>query len=304
MKPNDPAFHDQAHGRLGHLVREYGPERNRLTAFVVMSGLVAAVFLGVIVRQLLQPFEWHIKAISVLFFGGLCGACVGGVVHHARRFRWRVRLHECGLVYVRGSRVDVVAWDDVQSLYSETRTATLYGVPVDPPEPDLRIRLVTAAKERYPLDNTFHDLTTLTAAVTEGVLTSLRSRADQALRRGEGVPFGPMTIYTDGIAIEGGRRRWRDILSQRLGQALSATTLAGGRLAWDAVKGIRIEAASQGPQSYFQIVIEKKGKKSPWAVQRIPDIPNFELFVSLVERLHQPIRPPGAEPDSATLNGR
>jgi hypothetical protein len=304
MTPGDSAFRDPAPGPLGRLVREHGPDRQRLITFVVVSGLIAAFFLGLIVRQLLQPFAWHVKVISVLLFGSLGGACVGGVVYFARRFRWRVRLHECGLEFVRGSRVDVVPWDDVQSLYSEVRTATMSGVPFDPVEPDLRLRLVTTAGKRYPLDNTFRDLVPLSAAVTEGVLASLRSRADRALRRGEGVPFGPMAIFPDGIAIAGGRRRWWDIISAPLGQALSKTTLVGGRLAWDEVKTIRIEAASQGPQSYFQIVIKKKGKKAPWAVQRVPDIPNFELFVQLVERLHQPIRSPGGEPGAAPDRGR
>lgn len=46
---------------------------------------------------------------------------------------------------------------------------------------------------------------------------------------------------------------------------------------------------SQGPQSFYQIVIRQAGQNSAWAVRRINDLPNFELFTNLVERLHRPI---------------
>jgi hypothetical protein len=291
MSPNHASLRD-GEEQLGPLVSEHGPNRDRLLAHAVVAGIIAAFFYGLTVALALRPTELHIKVLSILWFGGIAGGFIAAAVYYGRRLWWRVRLHERGLVFVRGAHAEVIPWDDVQELYQETRTAAVYGVPMGPP--DLRSRLVTTAGKRYGLDPTFLDLAALTAAVTSGVMASLEARAARALRRGEGVSFGPVTLHADGIAVAGGRRRWWDLLSYPLGRALSKTILTGDRLSWPEVKSIKIEAATQGPQSFFQVVIRKKGKKSPWAVQRIPDLPNYDLFVRLVEQLYQPIESPSA----------
>jgi hypothetical protein len=285
---------------LGALVREHAPDRDRLIAFGVVTALIAAFFVGLLVAVLVRPTDGleqlQSKIMGVLLFGGFVAGFVVWSVYYLRRLRWRIHLFERGLVFVRGKSEDVIPWDRVQYLYEEAVISQAHGVPVDPEltiggQRDLRLRLVTTEGKQYSVDNMFCDLAPLASAVHEGALASLRSRAAEALRRGEGVPFGPITLSSEGITVTGGRTRWWDILSKPLGQALSTTTLVGGSLAWSEVQSIGIEAAVQGPQAFFQVVIKQRNQDAPWATQRIPDLPNFELFEELVAKLYRPIPP-------------
>lgn len=287
------------HGELGAFHREHGPDRERLMAFGVVTALIAAFFVGLLIYSLVRPAELHVKIIALFFFGGFVVGFIVWSVYYLRRLVWWIRVHERGLIFVRGKSEDVIPWDRVQFLYEESWLSQAHGVPIDHEmtiggQRDLRLRLVTTDGKRYSVDNMFCDLAALANAIHDGAITSLRSRAAAALRRGDGVPFGPITVSSDGITVIGGRPRWWDVLSKPLGQALNTTTLVGGSLAWSEVHSIRIEAAEQGPQASFQIVIRQRNKDAPWAVQRIPDLPNFELFVELVEQLHRPIERPTA----------
>ncbi len=103
-------------------------------------------------------------------------------------------------------------------------------------QPDWRTRIVTLAGKSFSIDNTFKNLERLTNAISDGALASVQSRARAALATGKSVAFGPIQLSSNGITIEGGRRRWWDIRSMPLRQALHETTLIGGNLSWDEVR--------------------------------------------------------------------
>ena len=285
---------DVQHSALGRFVSEHAADRDRLAAMTFVAVLVGGFFLTLLVMVLWRPAPLHVKVIGLLLFGGFVGLFVGATFYYVRRFWWRVGLYEEGLAFSRSSATEVIRWDDVQYVYQEFRIAEVFGVVLDPQttvgaQPDWRTRIITATGNAFSIDNTFKDLERLTIAISRGALMSLRTRAASALARGESVPFGPIELSSTGITIQGGGRRWWDILSMPMRQALSETTLIGGSLSWDEVQSVQIEAATQGPQSFYQVVIRRTGQTSPWAVRRINDLPNFDLFTQLVEQLHRPI---------------
>jgi hypothetical protein len=255
----------------------------------VTVGLLALAPFGFCVAMLLRPAPLHVKSLGLLWFGGMGGSAVAALLHYARRLGWRVRLHERGLVLIRGGRVDEVPWDAVAQFYETTRLTNLYGTPWG--EPDRRLRLVTEAGLRCPLDRTFSDLATLADAVSEGVQASLRRRAEGQLGRGEGVRFGALTVSADGITVGTPRARppW-ETLALWMSLAAGITVLRRGSIPWPEVESIRVEAEVRGPQAFHRVVIRRRGRRKPQAACPVPEFPNFALFLRVVDALGQAVQ--------------
>src|SRR5262245_11612902 len=278
-----PAAHDEQEHRI---------DRDRLYAVILVFGLISGGILIAAGYQFFLPLEEGRSLPGrVSLLGGFAFACSLPVWYHLLLFRYSIVRRPDGLVFRVGSREDAVSWDDVAELYYSEQFSDLFGTPSETlrrefgGQRNLRLRLVTTAGRTYRVDNTYRGVEPLCRATIAGVLASLRARAEVALRRGDAVAFGPVSLNAEGLTVEGGEREWWHLTVRAVREYLKGIEVHGsGHLAFAEVGSIRAEVVTRGPATYHAVVIRERGRKKPWALLPVPEMPNFDLFAELLAR--------------------
>jgi hypothetical protein len=170
-------------------------------------------------------------------------------------FSHRVYVCAEGLIQVRGSKADVVRWDQVESFLQAVtrRTTRAYGIPVARFTSHIyTVRRMDGTKLTFK--DGLRNVENLGNTIARATAHRLTPRAIAAYNSGAPVAFGNLSISQQGISM---------------GQKL---------LPWSEYQGYQIKNGA--------VSIRQQGKKLNWATLPVRRFPNLLVFVALMDYIH------------------
>lgn len=243
---------------LGAPVSEHRPTGASRWVGVVLGGLsllgagLSVLFAGLGVLEQLSRRRPD-------FAGALVGPASGLVVCLAlaalffwiawRNWRRAAALFQDGLACYDRKGLKLARWDEIDTVYQHIVKQYVNGVHTGTFH-TYRVNLRDGTK--LVLDNRMRDVESLGTAVVRGSTRALLPRYVAALEAGQRLDFGPLGLDRQGL-------------------------YAGSKsLSWQEIKAVKLE---QGILS-----VAKEGKWLSWSRATVPQIPNFYVLMTLLER--------------------
>jgi hypothetical protein len=223
--------------------REFAPVGFTLLAAGVGVALSAGV--GDILPRPHRPTAWLVTAAVVAV-----GILAAVLLRRADR-EVRVAAYEFGLIYFDGAERHAVRWVDVTAV-TEQRDI-LFNALGEPIGHDHHVLLQCKDGSALELElSAFPDSHVLAGYIHEGTLHFLVPRAEKKLATGHPVEFGPLKLIKDGVTSRRGFIPWKQ---------LDSIERADGEL----------------------VICRKGGDSAAWYKGPTWDIPNVQLFLTLIE---------------------
>ncbi len=221
-----------------------------------LAPLPSAMFLGltifivnrVPVSTWAKPSQALGFAMAIISLGGPGIFILVAWIHALRALRWKLTVHEHGLLQDTGSKRIWTNWRSVRSYTTGALklTDTLIVVVT-------RLKLVSG--KRLDVSPFFHDGQAVAEAIKDVLVPHLFDRAVQNLRERTPVSFEHVTLRRDGLEN------------------------AGDVILWRQVESVTVEWSG----SLDEVVIRVVGRKNPWLRVPMPMFPNAEVFLQLVK---------------------
>jgi hypothetical protein len=159
-------------------------------------------------------------------------------------------LHQNGFNWKRRNYNEVVLWSDIRDI--REMSVSWHGEIEITHVICIQTRLGTSIK----LDRSFQTVNSVIKIIRERTLPFLLEKAESNLSSHSGVAFDKLKVFFDGL--DNGKEK----------------------IAWDDVDGIAI----LNTQGFYEVKILKSGRKRAWFRKKLPNFPNFELFMILMDR--------------------
>ena len=231
--------------QLGNPRGEYKPA---ITTWlnVILGGAIAAGALFGIVSVLGEGKSASpLVVLSILLLIGIGVAYFG-----FSRSRVRVQVFDQGLMYTRGSTTQAWRWEEIAFVWQQITRVHVQGIPAG-------TRYVYTIQHRdgqkIVLNNGISKIKALGEMVQSETFTRLMPLAIAAYNNGEALQFGKLTISQQGIGNS------KEIVP------------------WAQVKGVEVN------QGY--VAVKREGKWLRWANIPVAGVPNFFIFMALVDQI-------------------
>jgi hypothetical protein len=233
--------------QLGTLQQEYRVKlawRNLLVGFLGLG--LALLFAGLAVTSSAPPTDdrVHVEiiSISVALLFALFGFCFPLFYRS-----WRVYLYSEGFAFVRGKKLDVFRWDQIESLLQSVTKQYVNGI-------------YMGTNHRYTIRGLDGRQVVLTDRITHveslgNVISDMVTRVKlpvviAGFKAGGIVTFGPLSVSLQGVS------NGKETIS------------------WDQVTDVKVNRGI--------VIVKKEGKWLSWSSVRVANIPNFFVFLALV----------------------
>lgn len=233
--------------QLGTLQQEYRVKlawRNLLVGFLGLG--LALLFAGLAVTSSAPPTDdrVHVEiiSISVALLFALFGFCFPLFYRS-----WRVYLYSEGFAFVRGKKLDVFRWDQIESLLQSVAKQYVNGI-------------YMGTNHRYTIRGLDGRQVVLTDRITHveslgNVISDMVTRVKlpvviAGFKAGGIVTFGPLSVSLQGVS------NGKETIS------------------WDQVTDVKVNRGI--------VIVKKEGKWLSWSSVRVANIPNFFVFLALV----------------------
>jgi len=182
---------------------------------------------------------------------GIIAAPLGlyGLVQSWRNWPLAVALYEGGFAYHDRKGLRQIRWDEIEAVWQSITKHYRYGIHTGT---TYLYTIQLNDKTRLTLDNKFPKIEGLGKAITNGSANALFPKYVAALKSGQRVTFGPLSLDLNGLRAGNKSLEWKDIKSVRIQQGM--------------------------------IWIKKEGGWLNWASYSVPQVPNFWIFLDLVSR--------------------
>lgn len=189
--------------------------------------------------------------IAGLIVGGPLGLLGGFLLFHAwRSWPLAAALFEKGVGYRDRKGARALAWGDFDAVWQSITRRYVNGVYAGTTH---IYRARVRGGDTIVLDDRLRDVSTLGEALVKATASALLPAALRAYEGGERVDFGPISLDRGGLH-------------------------SGGKsLPWAEVKKVKIERG--------QISVDRDGKWFAWTRATVPQIPNFYVLVTLLDRI-------------------
>ena len=280
--------------RLGRRVQSYVPDTGEVGARILVPSLGLLIVTGLIVALLINGPGVAAKRGDSLWSMGLLVAglalaypfLIPLFLASLRDRTRRYQLHEQGLLVGQGDESYPLPWADVGQIFEETRAVKVIGITAS--STDLCLRLVPKDGPEVTLDNFIADYASLTPVVAEAVVGRLRKQAKALLRQDREVPFGCLFVGPRGMRVEAPDSKPFPANVSALFSRTKEVTIPQ-TVAWDDGPTVRMVQVKGDRETFNQIEIRERPKRRPFFVRRVSEMPNFRVFVEVLEALGQPI---------------
>jgi hypothetical protein len=234
---------------LGNPVKIYKAAIITQVAFLLFGIGLPILFVAMAIFLAVYDFAIPIGAASIIFLvclvvGGYC------VFLACRNLRLRVAIFTKGLLLARGSKVDIIPWDKIESLWMSITynyTNFIYT------HTSHKFTMATADGKRIVFDDHIAQIKQLGDTIQEKFTRVKLPGMLAAFKRGERLAFGPVSLDDRGLSH---------------GKSF---------LPWDEVESIKLERGI--------FMIQKKGNWLRWSSVSVPQVPNLFIFMEIVDRV-------------------
>lgn len=164
------------------------------------------------------------------------------------RRSWQLIACADGFVFVRGKRVDVYRWEQIETVWQRVFKQYYRGLPVSATH---KYRIQCSDGKHVAFDDTFANIEKFGVTVGREVTQNLLPAVLMAFNRGDAVSFGKIAVDSKGIHD---------------GKEL---------LAWSQVKGVTL--------SQDMVTFQQAGKVVTWSSAKVARIPNILVFMELAD---------------------
>ena len=184
----------------------------------------------------------------------LCGAIilpVGGWLLFSLSRNWNLNLalYEGGFAYIDRHGLRQIKWTDIEAVWQSITKHYQYGFHV---RTTYNYTLQLNDKTKITLDNKIPKIEQVGKAITNGSTNALFPQYVAALKSGQRVTFGPLSLDPNGLYSGNKSLTWQEIKAVKIAQGI--------------------------------IAIKKEGGWFNWATVSVPQVPNFWVFIDLVSR--------------------
>lgn len=242
--------------QLGTLQQTYGVKMTRTTFIAGLGALVLGLFFGYYGYTLLTaPTNANDVSNSYVVLG-LGGLCLLGALYcffYPQLYRsWRVYVFSEGFAFTRGGKVDALRWEQIDSMLFSIVKRYMNGIYTGT-QHKYTIRGIDG--RQFVLNDRINNVgqlgETLSAMVTRVKLPEVIA----AFKAGETITFGPFSVSLQGVSN---------------GKEL---------IAWEQIKEFRVNNGF--------VTVKKEGKWLNWSSVQVATIPNFFIFLALVNAIRQ-----------------
>lgn len=239
---------------LGTPQQEYGVHLTRMTLFVGIISLVAAGGFGFFAYKMLTSPQnssdintayWAI-GIGVVFLLGALYCFLYPQIYRS----WHVYVGSEGFAFSRGSKLDAFRWDQIESMWQRVTRRYMNGIYIGT-EHKYTVRGLDG--RQVVLNDRITNVERL-GNVISGMVTRVKlPEAIAAFKAGSTVTFGPLSVSMQGVSNN------KELIS------------------WDQIKDFRVNNGI--------VTVKKEGKWLSWSSVQVANIPNFFIFLALVNAI-------------------
>jgi hypothetical protein len=223
---------------FGALISEHRPSKDQGRGYLILVGLsLLGVFLAMVwglIRWYLAYTQygpalvWRWSGPAFALAAALAALCLAGIILASRDRGVEIRVHENGLVILRGRRGKRVPWGEIESV----RTSSVrYGPPglARRREADLvlHFRKVGAGNpapapnpRRLRLTHALSGFEILSAELKQRVYPHLVGEYSESFNRGQSLAFGKLQLTPEGVRLRKRLVPWKSFGEVRLDRGL------------------------------------------------------------------------------------
>jgi hypothetical protein len=231
--------------QMGNPRGEYKPAIATWLNIILGGGIAAGALFGMV--SVLSEGKSK-EPLYVLTFLLLVG--IGVAYFGYRRSRVRVQVFDQGIVYTRSSQAQTWRWEEIAFVWQQITKVRVRGIPVGT---NYVYTIQHRNGQKIVLNNGIRRIKELGEMVQSETFTRLMPLAVAAYNGGQPLDFGKLTISQQGIG------NGKEIVP------------------WAQVKGVQVN------QGY--VAVKREGKWLRWANVPVAGVPNFFIFMALVDQI-------------------
>ncbi|HKF37334.1 MAG TPA: DUF6585 family protein [Ktedonobacteraceae bacterium] len=239
---------------LGTPQQEYGVHLTRKTLFVGIISLVAAGGFGFLAYEMLTSPRnsndinnaYLVIGIGVVFLLGALYCFLYPQIYRS----WHVYVGSEGFAFSRGSELDAFRWDQIECMWQRVTRRYMNGIYTGT---DHKYTVRGLDGRQVVLNDRITNVERL-GNVISGMVTRVKlPEAIAAFKAGSTVTFGPLSVSMQGVSN-----------SKEL-------------ITWDQIKEFKVNNG--------MVIVKKEGKWLSWSSVQVANIPNFFVFLALVNAI-------------------
>lgn len=241
----------------GKLLAEFRTGSFMHKSMLVLTPLVAAGFAAGWIYMVTKPGPKMDNAdfiVGTVFLLGLAGVFLAAFIVTIVALRWRLLLHEKGLLSERGKSARWIPWKDVAQ-YHEIHVI-MHGV-----SSGHRLYLHPREGKKVAVDGIFRNSSDVALAIKAELVPGLIRDAEERLARGERLDFKYLELSPHGLS------KGKEFF------------------AWQELQSVALEDHAG---MYYQVVVRVLGRKKPWLTVPATSFRSGEVFFHLIERYRYP----------------
>jgi hypothetical protein len=240
--------------QLGTFQQEFGVKLTKMTLFSGIVSLVMAAILGFLSFQMLtSPRNINdvnnspfVLGVGLLFLLGAIYCFLYPVIYSS----WHVYVYSEGFAFARGAKVDAFRWDNVQDIRQSITRRYVNGIYTGT---YYRYTIRGIDSRQVALNNRITNIAKLGSIISDMITRVKLPEMVAAFRAGSTLNFGTLSVNTQGVS------NGKELVS------------------WDQIKKIEVNNGI--------VTVKKEGKWLSWSSVQVAKIPNFFIFMALVDAI-------------------
>ncbi len=240
--------------QLGTPQQEYRVQLTKLTLFCGIASLVLAGGFGFLAYTMLTSprnandisNSYFIMVIGAVFLLAAFYCLLYPLIYRS----WRVYVGSEGFAFSRGSKLDAFRWDQVESMRQRVTRRYMNGIYIGT-QHKYTIRGLDG--KQVVLNDRITNVERLGNVISDMVTRVKLPEVIAAFKAGSTVTFGPLSVSMQGVSNN------KELVS------------------WDQIKEIKV--------SNGIVTVRKEGKWLSWSSVQVANIPNFFVFLALVNAI-------------------
>jgi hypothetical protein len=240
--------------QLGTPQQEYGVQLTRMTLFSGIASLVLAGGFGFFAYEMLTSPRnsndinnaFFVIGVGVVFLLGALYCFLYPLIYRS----WRVYVGSEGFAFSRGSKLDAFRWDQIESMWQRVTRRYMNGIYIGT-QHKYTVRGLDG--RQVVLNDRITHVERLGNVISDMVTRVKLPEAITAFKAGSTLTFGPLSVSMQGVSNR------KELIS------------------WDQIKEFKVNNGI--------VTVKKEGKWLSWSSVQAANIPNFFIFLALVNAI-------------------
>ena len=240
--------------QLGTPQQEYGVQYTRMTLACGIIALILAICLGFFAYTMLTSPRNINDTNNALFMIGLSVAFLLAALYcllYPLIYRsWHVYVYSEGFAFSRGGKIDAFRWDQIDCMWQRITKRYMNGIYIGT---QYKYTIRGLNNKQVVLNDRITNVGSLGTIISDMVTRVKLPQVIAAFRDGHTITFGQLSVNLQGVSNS------KELIS------------------WNEIKEIAVNRGI--------VTVRKEGKWLSWSSVQVAHIPNFFIFLALVNTI-------------------